>query len=483
MQTAKLTDLRDWADQLTALGATFQWSPGDLRAPHIRKAEKHLILLESQFPEDAMRAREVWINTYQALIGLQRRREKFQKKQDEISEIDAEIKRIKQKINAWLSLEEQNKLKMQNLIKSTEDYLRNKTFISESHILHQYKRYQILHNLIPYCDNADYLCDSISHFKNRDAFEKNRENLKKRIHVHQKKIETIQRGIWLAAIMCCFIITIPLCAPFVFTLWNRKKEIEKDLSSTLESMRREERRLHLADESIIAVQEIRSCLGDQIGVEELRRTLSELRELHTQFKSKGSKSKTILLMKNIEENHLGIGKIFGTAPDDFLSQVKWIHNQAADLVPLEKQLNNLFMNHENTKQQIKDLMRGHSVGELDMSIAVLREHVVKNTVLAGVDLKTQFRFASLSKSIGVLLQRTRHTLGLTTHSQAIPHSLWTGLLNQTHSKANELSLLYLENALDSGLGNLFCQNQNQEPSSQQMNPVGHFVTATEPLPL
>lgn len=226
MNQVSLIQLREAADQLILLAGTFQIKPHYLRAKQIRQADKSLVAVDAFFSAELATEARQWTDSIQGLSVLRKKLSSLEEKQKEIEELEVRISALKVTTQPWFSLEDSERQKIIQNAKRAQDFINNHLEKTEAHIIHRYNRFSALKELSPYADNANYLCEAVFHYENREKYESNIDKVEKKNISAKERLKTVNRGFWLAIIFCIFIVTLPLCFPFAVSLWKRKKKLK-----------------------------------------------------------------------------------------------------------------------------------------------------------------------------------------------------------------------------------------------------------------
>lgn len=159
--------------QVGLLTALYAQQPSEIRAVHIRRAERALLSLEefaqSSIPDEARQ----WLQAKDAYCILRRRLDDFEKLKSTTSALQAEIEDLTKTLRMWNALQDAERQKFLQNHQRAKQFTEQSLAVAESHILHKYARYKAMNRLLPYADNAEHLCDAIFHFQNRLKYEEN----------------------------------------------------------------------------------------------------------------------------------------------------------------------------------------------------------------------------------------------------------------------------------------------------------------------
>lgn len=446
MSLVRSDELSHLGLQLGTLAATFGQQPTAIRAVHIRRAERALVALEEFSRGPLPNEAQQWLSAKDAYKVLQKRLKTFEQIKAEIEVQQTEIENLSKTLRLWNSLHDAE------LQKFIQNHNRAKQFVeqnlnhAESHILHKYSRYKALNKLLPYADNAEHLCDAIFHFQNRDRYEENIEKIEQRKESATERLASVKRGFNLALFMCILIVSLPLCVPVAFSLWNRRREIEQQIANMVESKRREERRLQIADEGVIASEEIRDILGD-VPLETVRRTLEELRELRSEFQRVDKNpSVTAALVSFIDLYKPRLKELFGEVPEEMAKAFVWFKEEVDRVLNVEAERSQLLMKLDEKNVEVRRLLKGHSEVILRDSFARVRD-IFENNFSINIDEMYKAELAQNTSRLPSLLQTARFLLSQVSHGQPIDLTVWADVYRWSLSMGAHFEAMALEMAL------------------------------------
>lgn len=464
MNQVSLLQLREAADQLILLAGTFQIKPHYLRAKQIRQADKSLIAVDAFFTLDLAAEAKQWAQSLEGLNILRKKLSSVHEKQHEIEELNENIISLTNSIQAWLSLEESEKQKIIQNAKRAHDFISNHLEKTEAHIIHRYNRFSALKELSPYADNANYLCEAVFHYENREKYENNIEKIEKKNVSAKERLKTVNRGFWLAIIFCIFIVTIPICFLFAISLWKRKKEIENQIVNSEETLRRENKRLVAAEEGAVVAQDIRSYLGE-ISLEQIRDTLAEVRDLRAEFQGpERTTSSTAILLSYIDLHKIKLKDLFGEIPENPVKTFKWFSENVTKNQATETTIKNLIERKSETIKQQKLLTKGYSSEILVSSMEKL-ELVLQNTMNFPFDQENKYYFSDICINLPAILSQIRETLFFVSRSHPVDVQYWNMLRIKIQGFSNIMSLC----VLDAEIANLHTKSDLEASESHTID--------------
>lgn len=443
MNQVSILQLREIADQLILLSGTFQIKPHYLRAKQIRQADKSLVAVDAFFSQDLALEAKQWNESVDGLTVLRKKLHSVEEKQNEIVELETRMASLTKNIQPWISLEESERQKIIQNAKRAQDFINNNLEKTEAHIIHRYNRFSALKDLSPYADNANYLCEAVFHYENREKYELNIDKVEKKKTAAAERLKTVNRGFWLAMIFCIFIITIPICSLVALSLWKRKKEIESQIVNAEEVLRRENKRLISAEEGSVVAQDIRSILGE-ISLEQIRDTLAEVRDLRAEFQGpERTTSSTAILLSFIDLHKIKLEELFGSIPENPIKTFKWLAEYVNKFQNMEVNIKNIEKRKHDILQQQKQLTKGYSPDILINSIKKL-ENVIHNTMRFPFEQDNKVFFAELCTKIPPTLSQIREVLFFVSRSHPIDEQYWNNLRLRVQGFSNTMSLCVLD---------------------------------------
>jgi hypothetical protein len=408
--------------QLGVLAATFAQQPQTIRAVTIRKAERALIALESFANGPVPSEAQQWLKAIDAFKVLQGRIGEFEKLHTEMTFLQSEIDQLTKTLRLWNALQDAERQKFIQNHARAKQFSDQNLAIAEAHILHKYSRYKALNRLLPYADNSEHLCDAIFHFQNREKYEESIEKIESRKDNALERLASVKRGFNLALFMCILIVSLPLCVPVALSLWNRRRDIESQLANMNESKKREERRLQIADEGVIAAEEIREILGD-VPLETVRRTLEELRELRSEFQRVDrNPSVTAALVAFVDLYKPRLKELFGDVPEDMATAFVWFKDEVDRVLNVEAERAVLQKQLSEKQIVMRQLLRGHGEAILRDSYNRVKEMCAHQFQVALEDTYKTELARSMSR-LPDLLQSARYLLSQLSHGKLIETQL------------------------------------------------------------
>lgn len=446
-------ELSRLGNQLGVLAVTFAQAPEAIRAVHIRRAERSLMVLEeftrSAVPDEAQQ----WLRAKDAYTVLSQRTVQLDALGSEMKRQQSKIDEISNTLRLWNALQDAERQKFLLNHQRAKQFLEQNLAHAEQHILHKYSRYKTLNRLLPYADNAEHLCDAIFHFQNRERYEENIHRIEQRKENALERLASVRRGFNLALLICVLVVSIPLCAPVAFSLWNRRREIENQLANMAESRRREERRLQIADEGVIAAEEIKEILGD-VPLETVRRTLEELRELRSEFqRAEKNPSVTAGLVSFIDLYKPRLRELFGELPEDMGLIFGWFKSEVDRLLNVEAERATLISMMEASQGKVRRLLKGHNEVILRESHFRIKKIIDENFSIQ-IEMDYKIELAKQMSRLPALLQDVRVLLSQLSYSQVIDSRVWLETYRWTLTLESSFQAMALEMQLSTAVDDI-----------------------------
>lgn len=446
MNQLTVSQLRDLADQLSLLANAFQVKPFHLRAKQIRQADKALISADAVFTPALQLEAKQWKEAMVGLRVLGQKLEALDAKHRELRDIEEQIAQLKSSTRAWVILEDSERQSIIQNAQKAQAFITGQNDQTEAHILHRYNRFSALKDLVSYADNASYLCEAISHHENRSKYEAHIVKTEEKIALSQERLKTIRRGIGLALVLCVFLVTLPICIPILASLWKRKREVEMQMENSQEVLKRENKRLKSSLEGEIIATEIKKNLGD-ISLEQIRNTLTEVRELRSEFHgAERTASSTAALLSFLELNRAKLANLFGPVPENPLESFRWLAQKVSEFQEAEARIFRLEERHNAFSSLQKQIVKGYSREVLLTSMEKLHM-IVEAKLDFPFERENKSFFAELCLNIPAILHQMREALYYVSRNHAVDINYWNYLKTQILSFSNTLSLCVLDSEI------------------------------------
>lgn len=422
--------LKEQGEHLLTLASILGYPRSQLRANHFRAAERALIHLRHFFtPERAAAARE-WQSAAQAVTRLRARLARTEELGARKAELEAELNRLEAQVVVWRSLTAEQRATVRQAMTQIRSFLDSPVLASEAEIVARHELYHQLSSLVPYAEQVDHLCAAVKHYARRDEYESERKELESRIESARIRERSVRRGFILALCLGLLVVTLPLCVPFAFSLWNRLREIASQRAQLVESRRRVLRKLELASEGVIAAEDITAVLGERSLVD-VRSVLEEVRRLHQEFTQppEASPSLTRLLVMLDREGPL-LDRVCGVPPDGHHTLLR---ERLASMVRTcdlrarqADELAGIAAAILRTADETKSLLKGYNPEILRDTIARLEDRM--EMMEAGPVAQERDLYASyarLCRSMPRSMDAAQSVLSRVSYGQEVTESDWT----------------------------------------------------------
>ena len=246
---------------------------------------------------------------------------------------------------------------------------------AEKAVINKYNRLQSLEKLIPFVENIDNTCQLIEASENRQELENELHTFEKRIETQEERLKSIKMGFIVSIVISFLIITLPLSLAFAITLSNRKNATERDIANTKERIRKLNRNLEWADEGFLISKEIRANLGDDVTVEQIRRTLNEVKDLRQDFHRKEQfNSLTAEVLVRFNRLHTKNPQFFERLKLDGLDIVKQLKifcRKVKETLEAEETLLSLESEQIRLERLKQEAMKGYTTQIIESSLKKL----------------------------------------------------------------------------------------------------------------
>lgn len=360
------------SENLSKLSGILDFAPEDVRAVQFRIAERSLTVLNHKLDlELKFRAKE-WLSLADSLGVLRAKLQDAENLQSQRSALEKQLADLEDVLKEWRGLSPEARRTWQEFDAWIREYLPKRDPILEGKAQSRFALYKQLESLVPYSEEVDHLCQAIKHYAKRDEYEQERTSLEERILTTEIRLKTVKRGFFLSLLLCVFVVTLPLCVPFAFSLWNRTREIEKQLSDASEARRRVLRRLDLAAEGVVAAEDI-TAVVDERSLGDIRNILLEVRDLHREFgaKSRNNDERNLLARILSRFHKLGVEaeKLFEATAEDFRE----------NLARISRGVERMSRNCETLQGVAEQVLQLHQ--EHSQTLRGYDEDVIRQTIL------------------------------------------------------------------------------------------------------
>ncbi len=446
MEIPRLRTLSECSDHLAVLSGVADHSMSQLRAPHFRKAERCLTHLNHEFTEELAHAAKEWIQTKNSVRALHETLSRAQRTESQIEELNDDLTELDTALSDWRPLTSTQKEDLFQLSERAKTYLDRSDANYEEKTLGRFELYNELKPLVPYAEEVDHLCSAVKHYAKRDAYEQEKAELETKIMSAEIRCKSVRRGFFLSLVLCVLVVTIPLCVPFAFSLWNRIREIEKQLSEHTESRRRVLRRLELADEGVVAAEDITAVLGER-SLSDIRSILEDVRLLHREFGASGSNQSPLSQLIVLEANLAPVlQSLFPNRPEAFRERLQWLVRHVEQKRRQSQQIAATAEEILRLQKQRQETMRGYNSEILNETVNRLELRMLECFPLQELDLEPDARlqFARLCQQLPQILNSVQGALSRISYSKEVRKAEWEHLGVEVKSASSTLKAIVLE---------------------------------------
>ena len=417
-----------------------------LRASQFRICERNLAFLNETFkPELSLHFKE-WENSRRAASSLNETLAKVTELEKSAEQLEERMSELEQKLTKWKMLPHEAKSQLKSLAKESRIYLELGTQDNDHLIIERFNLFDKLRPLVPYAEEIDHLCAAMKHYARRDEYEAERLAIQQKYLSAEARAKSVKRGFTLSLILCAAIVTLPLCIPFAFSLWNRMREIDRQIAQLVENRRRVLRKLELSDEGVIAAEDITNVLGER-SLSDVRRVLEDVRELHREFGQISDRTPlTGRILVMLQSHATVIESVFGEGPASFKERIGWIirsfDQHARDSAEIVQTANQLV----EIKKTIQTTLKGYNPEILRDTLRRVEDRL---TELLQVELSPELapQLARLCKTMPDLLSRVQLALSKLSYGQDVSLSEWRRLSVDVITASTTLHAITLDSEL------------------------------------
>lgn len=415
--------LKEQNEHLLVLASTLGYPMTQLRANHFRSSERALTHLRHFFTEElSLRCKE-WHSTCRSVSLLRSRLTQLQAVETQRNELGESLGKLEQDLLAWKGIDPAERKELRELSELASRYLGTARHTDEDAILERYELYCQLGGLIPYAEEVEHLCAAVRHYLKREEYEAESLEIDGKLNSAEIRVRSVRRGFYLAVGLCFLIVTIPLCLPFAFSLWNRLREVNLQCAQLRESRRRVDRKLELAAEGVVAAEDITSVLGER-SLADVRGVLEQVKELNHEFghMSDSTPLVTKALLKAVANREL-LHRAFGDGPEAFRERLGWIvrmqeyrNRQSREILRLAEQL-------VSAQEEAVSLLKGYTPEILMDTVLRLED---RRDALEKGDVSPELfdSWARLCRSMPETLTKAQHVLSLVSYGEMVSNSEW-----------------------------------------------------------
>lgn len=443
MHHYSLVQLREISDQLSIVAHILQTNPFYLRSKQIRQVDKALFTIETFLSPEFLKDIRTWKESFDGLQILKKKLDVLDKTQEKIKSLELEIETLKNFLRPWYLLEDSERdLLLQNT-KKARIFLENHGRESEAPVLERYNRLLELKHLLIYADDAPRLCDAILHHTHKERYAQNLSKIIEKIDLIHAQIKTVKRGFWVALVSCILIATIPISAPFTFTLWQRKRRLEAHLDTYEELKQREQNRLSLADDGTKITLDVQKVIGD-ISYDTIHDLFMEVKELKAEFYDpERFLSVCAVILNYIDTSKEMLSSLFEQMPTQAHNRVEWLVKNVEKYENAQKQLESLqYQKHDfflQKKQKTKGYERDvlvESIQQLDISMKFLK-------VIPFAD-EHKVTFFEICLLIPEYFKKVRETIFYINQNYDVDLNVWYTSQQKIQEFSNQVALFVLD---------------------------------------
>jgi hypothetical protein len=454
MQISGTKALKDQNEHLLALASVLGYPMTQLRANHFRSADRALIHLNHFFTQERAQVCKEWQSTQQSMVMLRRRLSRLTELEQKSINLEQEMAVLEDCLAPWREVTSADRRELKTLVTEIRTVLDKAPGPVEAAILERHELYTQLKSLVPYAEEVDHLCAAVKHYARRDEYEAEKRELERKIASAAERIKSVKRGFVLALILCVLVVTIPLCVPFAFSLWNRLRDIRLQHAQLIETKRRVLRKLELAAEGVIAAEDITEVLGER-SLADVRSVLEEVRTLHTEFttfvENGPALTKVLVLLGRSPEL---VQRIFGDGPESLRDRFAWIVRMYELRTRQSQEIVTIAGDVVATRESIQQLLKGYNPQVLQDTIDRLQDRLES---IEPTEVSREFfaTYTRLCKGMPKSLENAQSVLSKVSYGKDVTDSEWTkaGLAIVTASTTLNAMVAEAELAQKDGLAN------------------------------
>lgn len=424
MQISGTKALKDQNEHLLALASVLGYPMTQLRANHFRSAERALIHLNHFFTQERALACKEWQSTQQSIALLRRRLERLTVLGQKSSNLEQEMAVLEDSLAPWREVTASERRELRNMVSEIRLVLEKAPGPVEAAILERHELYTQLKGLVPYAEEVDHLCAAVKHYARRDEYEAEKRELERKITSASERVKSVKRGFILALILCVLVVTIPLCVPFAFSLWNRLRDIRLQHAQLIETKRRVLRKLELAAEGVIAAEDITAVLGER-SLADVRSVLEDVRNLHHEFTIIGENTPPLTrVLVMIGRSPELVQRIFGEGPDALRDRFAWIVRMCELRTRQSQEIVTIASDLVATRESMQQLLKGYNPQVLQETIDRLQDRL---EAIEPTEVSREFfgTYARLCKGMPKSLENAQSVLSKVSYGKDVTDSEWT----------------------------------------------------------
>lgn len=418
-------------------------SKGDFKAKDIRNIEKSLVFLDSIFSHEHVQNCQKWLEVYKGCQFLKRRLNEVQALNRKLANSSEKVFGFESRLAFWKHFSSSDKKHLMYLNEKINAILKNGMSKKQTDSLYRLKSFYDLRCLEPYSQNPNYIYTAIYHNKNEVDYEQRLESLNKAKNDAISRAQTVKRGAIISLLFCFFIVTIPICLPFFFSLIKRRNEILKHIANVKEKIRQENYRLNLAQEGALAGEDIQNLFGD-IGIEKLKNVMKNYITLKSEFQDLHTVDDIpIMVLKFVLENKRYLETALESFPKDPLDMIFYFNEKINEIRSIISDLKNLNSEIDKTQSDRENLLKGYTESILKNSISDL-EFSMSQLVNLEIGWEFKKELASACLSVPEIMNDAKTFFKQIERGCSLEKENLTRLLSRIDIVLNTLSLCDLE---------------------------------------
>lgn len=445
-----------------------QTNPFYLRSKQIRQVDKALLALETFLSPKFIKDIRAWKESFEGLKILKGKLNIFDQTQEKIVSLELEIDTLKKILRPWYLLDESVKDLLVQNSKKARAFLDNHGDKSEAPVLARYNRLLELTHLLPYADDAPQLCDAILHHMHKDRYAQNLSKILEKIELMNVQIKTVTRGFWVALCACIFVATLPICLPFSFTLWQRKRRLEAHINTYADLKQREQKRLALAEDGAQITEQIQSLIGN-ISYDQIRAILMEVKELKSEFYDPNRfLSVCAVILNYIDAEKEFLSDLFGVMPSQAHERFEWLAKNVEKYSHTQQQLDVLQQQKHEFFLQKKQKTKGY---ERDILVSGIEQLHASIQTFATIPLSEDHTatFYEICLLIPEELKKVREIIFHVNQNYDVDLNAWYVSQQRLQDFANQIALFVLDAEIQENLKKEQIQMDTMTPSTENIS--------------
>ena len=270
----------------------------------------------------------------------------------------------------------------------------------------------------------DYVLSSVKHYRHRDQYRFSIHRFEEDVSRLKKRLQATKVGFWAAVLCSLFLVLLPFTGPLAYSVWRKKREIEKQVRISVNHRQVEETKLRRALETEDLSKEVIGYVGD-MSMDALRTLLDRVLFLKQHFGGQlSSPSVGIQLVRFVHLYRSRLVDVFGPCPEKMCDVLKWFGMHMDFVREKENELRILEENMQACCVERDSMLKGYSIVQLDESMEALEQTILG---LLPLPIASDFKhdFAELAITLPPLLCSVRRVLHLASHNQYVAEKTWS----------------------------------------------------------